>query len=381
MTTLTANPQQSQQATSQKALRTLTLRFHQKRPDVNLYSTVLPLRELLGRCRPDTYRYEDGLGYQRPLMPSRVRQLSAYMREQEGVLPTSLLLCLRQPDRASFEQTAPESGGCESGILTIPAGVTMWLVDGQHRLLGLERALSKDKQDWLADYPLPVTIVDGIDAYEEMRYFHVINTRQKGVPTDIVDRHLLTMREAEGPALLEREGERNYRRGRATKLCDVLNSDPSSPWHGTLLMPGERRRPDHLMRQHGMVTSLGPVVRDSFFERMTDEESGKLLLNYWRAARDCWQSAFRDPQAYVIQKTLGAGALHQIFPDVLELCRNADDFSHEKMADILAEMGRSSGFWHGERGHDMVKQSGARYVKVLAEFLRANLSRPALRRL
>jgi len=34
--------------------------------------------------------------------------------------------------------------------------------------------------------------------YEEMRYFHVINTRHKGVPTDVVDRHLLSMREAEG---------------------------------------------------------------------------------------------------------------------------------------------------------------------------------------
>ena len=79
-----------------------------------------------------------------------------------------------------------------------PADVRLWVVDGQHRLHGLERALKKDKAKWLADYPLPVVIVEGIDAYEEMRYFHVINTRHKGVPTDVVDRHLLSMREAEG---------------------------------------------------------------------------------------------------------------------------------------------------------------------------------------
>ena len=382
MTSSTKILEQSRQAASQEALRAFALRFHQKRPDVSLYSTVIPLRQLLGRCQPDTYQHDNRQGYQRPLTPSRLRHLSAYMREEEGVLPTSLLVCIREPDRASFEAAElGRGGGGEPGILTVPPGVTMWVVDGQHRLFGLERALSKDKAGWVAEYPLPVTIVEGIDAYEEMRYFHVINTRQKGVPTDVVDRHLLTMREAEGTALLEREGERNYLRAGATKLCDILNSDPSSPWYGVVLMPGEKRRPHHLMRQHGLVSSLDPVVRDGLVKRLTDDEAGKLLLNYWRAARDRWQSAFEQPQGYVIQKALGAGALHQIFPDVVELCRAADDFSQEKIADILAEIGRSSGFWHGERGHYMVRQSGARYVKALAEYLRARLPRPVLRRL
>jgi len=51
------------------------------------------------------------------------------------------------------------------------------------------------------------------------------------------------------------------------------------------------------------------------------------------------------------------------------------------MADILAEIGRSAGFWHSERGHYMVRQSGARYVKALAEYLRSRLPRPGRRRL
>ncbi len=381
MTSSTSVAQQAQETASREALHTFAVRFRQKRPDVNLYSAVLPLKELLGRSRPDAYRHDSRQGYQRSLTASRIRQVSTYLREEEGVLPTSLLLCIRQPDRASFEPAGVKGGGGEPGMLTIPPGVTMWLVDGQHRLFGLERALTKDKAEWLADYPLPVTIVEGIDAYEEMRYFHVINTRQKGVPTDIVDRHLLKMREAEGPALLEREGERDYLRGRATSLVDILSGDTSSPWYGMISMPGEKRRPNHLMRQHGMVTSLDPVVRDSFVKRLTDEEAGKLLLNYWCAARDRWQSAFEEPQSYMIQKALGAGALHQIFPDVLELCRSGDDFSREKIADIFAEIGRSAGFWHSERGHYMVRQSGARYVKALAEYLRARLPRPVLRRL
>ncbi len=370
----------SENAAAQQ-LRAFALRFRQKRPDVNLFVTALPLRDLLGRFRADTYRLENPGGYQRPVTPSRLRQLSSYMRVEEGMLPTSILLCIRQPERASFEPAGLEDVSGEPGMLTIDPSVPLWVVDGQHRLFGLQRALEKDKAGWLADYPLPVTIVEGIDQYEEMRYFHVINTRHRGVPTDVVDRHLLSMREAEGPALLEREGERNYQRGRATKLTDMLNTDADSPWRGMVRMPGEPARPHHAMRQHSMVSSLAPVVNDSFVKRLGDEEACKLLLNYWKAARERWLSAFETPKEYVIQKPLGAGALHQVFPDVLELCRAADDYSIGKMYDILSEIGRSAGFWHASRGHYMVRQSGARYVRALAEYLRERLPRPVLRKL
>jgi hypothetical protein len=94
-----------------------------------------------------------------------------------------------------------------------------------------------------------------------------------------------------------------------------------------------------------------------------------------------WSTAFEDPAEYVIQRPLGAGALHLIFPDIIEQCRAADDFSIAKMADVLSYIGRSAGFWHAVRGHQMVRQSGARYIRALAEYLRERLPRPVLRRL
>jgi DGQHR domain-containing protein len=363
------------------ALTAHALRFQQKRPDVNLYVTALPLKDLLGRIHSDTYASENPRGYQRPVTPSRLRQVSNYLRSEEGMLPTSILLCIRRPEAADFTPDSGANGGGQSGTLSIGPDVILWVVDGQHRLSGLERALKKDGAKWAADYHLPVVIVDGIDAYEEMRYFHVINTRHKGVPTDVVDRHLLAMREAEGTGLLEREGEKSYLRARATMLTDVLNSHPESPWQGMIRMPGEKLRPQHTMRQHSMVSSLEPVVRDAIVKRASDEDAVKLLLNYWNAARSRWASAFEEPREYVIQKPLGAGALHQVFPDVLDLCRAADDFSLDKMYDVLTDVGRSAGFWHTVRGHYMVRQSGARHVRALAEYLRERLPRPVLRRL
>ena len=327
------------------------------------------------------YRSDNPRGYQRQIATTRLKQIAAYMRDEEGMLPTSIVLCIRRPDRADFEPAIGANGGGETGLLRINDSVTLWVVDGQHRLFGLQRALLKDREKWLADYPLPVVIVEGIDAYEEMRYFHVINTRHRGVPTDVVDRHLLSMRESEGTALLERQGERDYLRARATLLTDLLNTHAGSPWKGMIRIPGESLRPEQTMRQHSMVASLAPVVGDAIVKRLTDDEAGKLLLNYWNAARERWQTAFDERGEHVCQKPLGAGALHQIFPDVLEICRGDDDYSKEKMYDILGWAGRSAGFWHSKRGHHMVRESGARYVRALAEYLRNRLPRPVLRRL
>ncbi len=298
------------------------------------------------------------------------------MREEEGTLPTSVVLCVRQPHRARFD-----SADGTAGTLTVDAGVPLWIVDGQHRLFGLRRALEKDKAKWLAGYQLPVVIVDGIDAYEEMRTLHVINTRHKGVPTDVVDRHLLAMREAEGLALIDRESENAYLRGRATMLADFLNSDESSPWFGMIRMPGDPLKPEHMLKQHSLVASLQPVLRDGFVKRVTDEEAARLLLNYWTAARDIWGTAFETPKDYVLQKPLGTGALHQILPDVLDICHASDDFSPKRMTDALSYVGRSAGFWHVVRGHYMVRASGSRAVKTLAQHLRERLPRPVLRRI
>ncbi|HEY5638745.1 MAG TPA: DGQHR domain-containing protein [Dehalococcoidia bacterium] len=377
--TITATPQAATSnghSTGEKPLTAPAVRFRQKRPDVNLYVTAVSVKDLLGRFDSDTYSSDNPSGYQRPVTPSRLRKISHYVREEEGTLPTSVVLCVRQPHRARFE-----SADGTAGTLTVDAGVPMWIVDGQHRLFGLRRALEKDKAKWLADYQLPVVIVDGIDAYEEMRTFHVINTRHKGVPTDVVDRHLLTMREAEGLALIEREGEKNYLRGRATMLADSLNDDESSPWQGMVRMPGDSLKPEHMLKQHSLVASLDPVLRDGFVKRVTDEEAAQLLVNYWNAARNIWGTAFETPKEYVLQKPLGAGALHQILPDVLEICRGNDDFSVERMADALSYVGRSAGFWHAVRGHYMVRASGSRAVKTLAEYLRERLPRPVIRRI
>jgi DGQHR domain-containing protein len=367
------------------AFRVQALRFQQKEGRVNLYLTALPVYQLLQHCQVDYYREDNPRGYQRSLTKSRLKQVSSFIQHEEGILPISILVCIRQPHRAEFQpETFVEkvnNGMPEPGVLTIPQSVTLWLVDGQHRLYGLEHALVKDSVDQAAGYLLPVTIVEGIDSYEEMRHFHIINTRHKGVPTDMVDRHLLRMWELEGAAIVGKEGERSYLRARAAKLCDLLGSTSDSPWFQKVRVAGHRTSASQLIGQHTMVASLEPALKDAFVKRLGEEDVGKILLNYWYAIRERWPMAFLEPRDYKIQKPAGIYALHMTFPDVVQICRETNNFSSHRIYEILGETGIKTEFWHATSGHPLVRESGAKYMRALGDYLRERLPTLVLPRL
>ncbi len=367
------------------AFKVQALRFQQKEGRVNLYLTVVPISQLLQQCRVDYFREDNPRGYQRPLKRARLKQVSAFIQHEEGILPISILLCIRQPNRAEFQ---PETyvdkvndGVPQPGVLAIPQSVTLWVVDGQHRLYGLEYAFNKDSVERAKDYLLPVTIVEGIDSYEEMRHFHIINTRHRGVPTDMVDHHLLRMWELEGAAILSKEGERSYLRARAAKLCDLLRNTPDSPWFQKVKVAGHKAVPNQLIGQHTMVASMESALKDAFIKRLSDEDVGKILLNYWYAIRELWPTAFLEPRDYKIQKTAGVYALHMTLPDVVQLCRETNNFSSQRIHEILAETGIKTEFWHASSSHPLVRESGVKYMRALGEYLRERLPTLVLPRL
>jgi DGQHR domain-containing protein len=263
----------------------------------------------------------------------------------------------------------------------IPAEVTLWVVDGQHRLFGIQRAFTKERLKWAKAYPLPVTILEGIEDYGEMRCFHIVNTRQKGVPTDVVDRHLVSMREVEGVGLIETMGERSYLRARATEIADFLRKSPDSPWFGAVWIPGEKRSSKHLIGQHSLVASLQPVLGDSFIKRLGDLEVAELLVNYWSALKARWPGAFAQPQQHSIQKPWGVSALHVLFPAVVDICRESRDYSSEAMYEIFAEMRLSTLFWHREHGHPLTRERSPRFQRALVQHLTGELPRPRLQRI
>ena len=359
-------------------IKTKAFRFRQKGESITLYTTVLTASQILDHSKVDYVREDNPKGYQRPVAKARLKKISTFLSREEGILPTSILLCIREPERASFESEGKANGAGDWGDLAIPDSVTLWLVDGQHRLFGIQRAFTKDGVKWVKNYLLPVTILEGVDHYEEMRHFHIINTQQKGVPTSVVDRHLVSMREVEGDSLLDTMGERSFLRARATSIIDVLRKTPESPWLDRIYVTGQKRSATRPIGQHRMVASLYTAVRNEFIRQLTDEVVGRLLVNYWSALRALLPAAFSEPENYVIQTTPGVQALHLVFPQVVGLCRESNDFSPRKMHEILTTVRMSTGFWHKQRGHPLTKDKSLTAQRALAQYLLDKLPRPVV---
>ena len=308
------------------------------------------------------------------------------MQEEAGVLPTSVLLATRPGDspQINFESTSEVDGYGESGTLTIPDGAVLHIVDGQHRVFGVIRAYEKSGDPQFEKYPFPVTIMENVDRYREMVHFNIINTRQRKMPTDIVDRHLVLQQQKEGLDMIASgtKGEKAYHQATATRIVDALNEE-DSPWFHEIAIPGVPGRDQGLVRQHAVVASLDPVMKDNWVraQQPMDEHLVKLLCNYWNALRDIWPEAFDSPKDYRVQATVGLYSLHMVLPAVIQRCLGDKDLSREKIADLMRGTGITAAFWSKDmqEGDPLVLGTGMASIRALAQYIIGELpkSQPA----
>lgn len=352
------------------------LRINQK--GVTLYVTALPLDLLSKLARVDRWTPSNPEGYQRPLADRRLAEIAKYITDEQGVLPTSVLLCARSDDpvRVTFSAGSSVDGYATNGTLRLPPGAVLWVVDGQNRLFGAQRAFERGDSN-LGSYPFPVCILDDVDRYAEMIHFDIINTRQRKMPTDIVDRHLLIRVQNEGLKMYtsSKAGEREYLRGKTTSIVDKLN-DSEGPWHNQIAIPGIAGRDKGLVRHHAMVFSLEPVVKDPWVATRSEEEVVKLLNNFWGALRDVMPEAFANPDDYRIQATVGITSLHMALPSILQICLAERDLSQERFRAILEATQMSATFWHKTEGDPLILGTGMASMRALAMYIRSLLPKP-----
>jgi DGQHR domain-containing protein len=339
-----------------------------------LYITVFSASELLAHARVDYWQPTNPGGYQRPLQERRLKEVADYLCYEVGVLPTSILLSMREQS-LEFDPQREAGRAGQWGTLRISEDTVLWVVDGQHRLYGLEHALKEKRGDWVGDYPVPVTIVEGIDRYAEMSLFNIVNTRQKPVPTDIVDQHLSRMVKEEGADFIPTKGMNAYKRGRAASIVGLLNQ-LDGPWHNKVKVPGVAGMDIGIIRYHSLVASLMPVLDDAWLSARSDTDISYLLANYWAGLRNMMPLAFQSPLDYRLQATVGVYALHMLFARVVRLCATAGDFSAATMERILRYTSMTSMFWHREHGDWQTKATDMASIRRLAEYLRLRLPHP-----
>jgi DGQHR domain-containing protein len=349
------------------------------------YTAVLPAAEVIERSKVDIWRADaadDEVGYQREPMSARLREVANYMERPDAILPLGGLLNARPYDGQGYGQTLvfePDPGQddhIQSGVLTIPAeALPLWIVDMQHRLGGLERAIFDDQRHDLGNFPVVATIADGLEKLEEIEQFEIINTTQKKVRTDLA-RRLMSVQMVEPDKRMEYEVRGRLWQARGPIVADWLNRH-GEIWKGKIQPPNKSKReaPLAVVRETSFVTSLKPILQQPLFQRMEEEQVAMLIDRYWGALAQVWPDAFRHPADYVIQKTPGVFSLHILLPEVVEIVRSrGQDLAMEHLVEAMStwrDLG--SEFW--ERGQEMGASrygSMAGFSRLAAE-LRAEL--------
>src|SRR5437867_6786382 len=128
-----------------------------------------------GGTRVDIKSRDNPDGYQREPSSTRAKAFGRYIGRAKGISPTAILLSLRSSVSLStdsskknyprFDFEDKESG---YGTLTIPDDMSLWLVDGQHRVLGMNSIVEDEKYSDYEQFPLAAVIMlTGVEVSSE----------------------------------------------------------------------------------------------------------------------------------------------------------------------------------------------------------------------
>jgi len=317
-------------------------------------------------------------GYQRRPIRSHYTKVGKYLKEykEEALLPTAVFLNSRNKlDFRPFSEGSYNNYGDDNiGILELPEDGSIYIVDGQHRIFGLSYAIEELELEEIRKFPIPVIITDQLNKIEEIRHFHIVNSTQKKVRTDLAERLLRILAEKDERVYDSLQARGKDWKLRAIRITDVLVDDINSPWYKRIKKPNQPSSSETIATQVSFTSSLRPVLTSEFALNESDEVVINWINSYWKALKELMPEAFDDPRNYVVQKTPGMYSLHSVMPYILYECAKFRDFSKERMKDILRRDNEhfDSEFWRSG-GEGAALYNSAKAFKILADEIRKGL--------
>lgn len=310
--------------------------------DKVLYLTRFTVAEL---ASPGFYQVrelvvgEEKSGFQRALEERRAQQFAKYIDdvEEQTFLPTSLFLATA--GKMAYDTATGEIKIETSGDKKRPF---FYMVDGQHRAAGLQRAANRLENDWLRNFPVPAVIATELDFNNQMVQFLIVNTTQKKVSADIEQEILAQFMQEEGVADMPNlPGIITKKMGtvdKAVSLAKHLNSSFSSPWQGKIRKPNSLKG-DTTANQKAVVNSLKEFVLIRTHPVAMEDDSakrGKMLENYWTAVVGEFAPRDNDDMNIPLLKTPGMHIFHYASMSVFKhLVRNGLPFTVQNFRDCF----------------------------------------------
>ena len=252
-------------------------------------------------------------GYQRDPSTARINRLAKDLAEGRVDLPTAVLLNLR-----TYEDGVHLVEGGDGITHFRPNGQELYVVDGQHRILALQKLVEGDPEKW-SEFTVPFVCMLGADEREEMRQFYVVNSTAKSVRTDLA-LDLLKQRAESDPDVMTSLIERGEDwKVKAQTLVEALMETPA--WRNRIQMPRDSKG-QTTVTSSSFVSSLKPLLGTPYFGQLTTVNQVKILDSFWQGIRKVMPAVFDEPGRYALQKSVGTFVMHGFLVSVLEYIRS-----------------------------------------------------------
>lgn len=226
------------------------------------YQLAMP-SDVLASCTFVTTRDENPSdGFQRVLDKKRAHEIASYIDSGLGTIPTSIILSAQEDAELTYDSK-------NKTIEFKNFRYSFLILDGQHRVYGFSFAETKIR--------VPVVIYNGLTRRDESRLFIDINSKQRGVPTELL---LDIKKQAE----YETNEEELYR-----NLFDKLEADPTSPLYGKLSASKRAKGKISRVTFNNAMKSIFSVLKNR-----NEDEVIEILSNYLTAVQKGLISVDKD---------------------------------------------------------------------------------------
>lgn len=300
------------------------------------YQLAMP-SDTLGLCTFVSTRDEDPeRGFQRLLDKKRASEIAGYIDTGHGTIPTSIILSAQEIADLEYD----------SRNKTVKFDVnpkSFLIIDGQHRVYGFRMSDSKIR--------VPVIIYDALSRRDESRLFIDINSKQRGVPSEL----LLDIKQQ---AEYENTEEQLFR-----ELFDRMNEDPGSPLFG-LLSPAKRaKKKISRVTFNAAMRSVYPVL-----VTRSEDEIFDIVSNYLSAVKDGMVRLDGDHDNLVQSTTFRAFVAFFVHVASRVKDRFGGDYTVENFSQVLGSL------FDRVQSHKLIGTSQTRILEYLEKSFRSEFT-------
>jgi DGQHR domain-containing protein len=311
-----------------------------------LISTVLPFNLINNKSKTLIYGIDEG-GYQRIQDERHYQNIKRYIETENFVFPNSIILAI---DEDEFEKIVSNK---EEDLVYLKLDERQEnlfrVVDGQHRLLGIEQAVLNNKDLNSLKLQVSIIITPPNKRSIEMEIFSNINSKAKRLKTDLIELAKYDFR-----ILEEKIGAKDLNAHIAINTAFKLNennSEKDNVWQNAIKIGIHSENKIGIIGVTAFIQSISGIVTSYInlhqneiidmnekqliqFSRDAAREISDFLIRAWRVINERWQQAFLDPYKtldidnqyksivydpnFYIQKTLGCKSINYLISDLLK---------------------------------------------------------------